>query len=378
MARNLLHFAFAVLLLMAAIAPSAAAEKTCIVDFQASGCPHCANLKQHFAGLEQEYDLDVHYIDANKDSSAFIAMLKKHEVPVEFWGKVPTVFVGDEYCIGDAPCIEMLDEKLESLEGAECPAEIAGIISPNENQTGNNTGNNGTGAVSLTIPGITGLALVDAVNPCALAVLIILISSILLKDPRHRKKALLSGLAFSIAVFAAYFTLGALIIIGLKWLMGITSLSTAWLYKAFGAFAVILGLLNIKDYFWYGAGGFILEVPMKWRPRMKSFLQSVTSIKGAFIVGILVSVFLLPCTSGPYFVAGGLLAGIPAVSAMPWLFYYNFLFVSPMIALTLIICGGFVAVDEVSGWRERNIRRLHLFAGIVLAGLGIAMLAGLV
>ena len=148
--------------------------------------------------------------------------------------------------------------------------------------------------------------------------------------------------------------------------------------QAFGVFAIIIGILNIKDYFKYGAGGFVMEVPRKWRPAMKHFLKNVTSIKGAFIVGIIVSLFLLPCTSGPYFVAGGLLAGVSWAKAIPWLAYYNLLFVAPMVAITIFIYGSFTAVEEVSGWRERNIRRLHLVAGIILVGLGIAMVAGLI
>ncbi len=49
-----------------------------------------------------------------------------------------------------------------------------------------------------------------------------------------------------------------------------------------------------------------------------------------------------------------------------------------MVAITIFVYGSFTAVEEVSGWRERNIRRLHLFAGIILVGLGIAMVTGLI
>jgi len=36
-------------------------------------------------------------------------------------------------------------------------------------------------------------------------------------------------------------------------------------------------------------------------------IQSAVSPMGAFVIGVLVSLFLLPCSSGPYFVVLGLL-----------------------------------------------------------------------
>lgn len=349
-------FIFALSLIML---PSVSAA-TCIYDFKLDGCPHCIKVEAFLDDMEESYDIDVKYLDANENSELFASLLKQYDVPIKDWGKVPAVFIGDYACVGDTPCITNLEGKIIEFENAPCPD---GTVLPE-------------GGLDLTIAGITGLALVDAINPCALAVLIILLSTILLRNPKKKKKALYSGIAFSIAVYLCYFIMGMLIVLGLKWVTAVTSLSPAWLYRAFGVFAIILGILNIKDYVKYGAGGFVMEVPRKWRPSMKHFIQSVTSIKGAFIVGIIVSLFLLPCTAGPYFVAGGLLAGVEWMSALPWLLYYNFLFILPMIAITIFVYYGFTAVEEVSGWRERNIRRLHLVAGIILVGLGLAMVLG--
>ena len=360
-----------VLALALFIIPAAYAGHTCIFMFYAHGCPHCANLEEFLHEMEGKHDISVKYIDANKESALFARMLKQYDVPMAQWGLVPIAFVGDYYCLGDSPCITTLEPKIIEHKGAGCPGD-------GEPVEDNLTGMPEEEKIDFTFAGITGLALVDAINPCALAVLVILLSTILLRDPKKKKKALLSGLAFSASVFLCYFIMGVLIVFGLKWVTSVTMLSTVWLYKAFGVFAIIIGIFNIKDYFKYGAGGFVMEVPMRWRPKMKSFLKSVTSVRGAFIVGIIVSLFLLPCTAGPYFVAGGLLAGVKWATAIPWLAYYNILFVAPMIAITIFVYGSFTAVEEVSGWRERHIRRLHLFAGIILLGLGIAMVTGLI
>ena len=175
--------------------------------------------------------------------------------------------------------------------------------------------------------GLAGLAVVDAVNPCALAVLTILLTSILLKYPKQKIKALTTGISFTSSIFICYFAMGLLIILGFKSVTALSSLSTSWVYKLLGLFAIIVGILNIKDFFRYGGGGFLMEVPRSWRPRMKNIINSTTSPLGAFFVGLVVSLFLLPCTSGPYFVAGGLLSGVSWLSAFPLLILYNIIFI---------------------------------------------------
>ena len=112
------------------------------------------------------------------------------------------------------------------------------------------------------------------------------------------------------------------------------------------------------------------------RPKVKKIIKDITSPKGAFTIGFIVTLFLLPCTMGPYIIASGLLAEIGTLAAIPWLMYYNLLFVLPMIIIVLIVYFGFKKVDEVSGWKERNIKRLHLVAGILLFLVGVALLNG--
>jgi cytochrome c biogenesis protein CcdA len=93
---------------------------------------------------------------------------------------------------------------------------------------------------------------------------------------------------------------------------------------------------------------------------------------------LIVSFFLTPCTGGPYFVAGGILSKTNFIQAIPYLLLYMIIFISPMIAITLIVYFGFMAVEDISGWREKNIKNLHWIAGLILLGLGIAMLFGLI
>lgn len=224
--------------------------------------------------------------------------------------------------------------------------------------------------MELTLPVLISAAAVDAVNPCAFAVLIILLTTILATNKRG--KALGAGLAFSLSVFISYILMGLGLFTAIQF-----SGANMLVYKGIGLLAVIVGLANIKDYVSYGAGGFVMEVPLSWRPTMKKIIKSVTSVPGAFAVGFVVSLFLLPCTSGPYVVVLGMLAKESTrVAAMPLLLLYNAIFVTPMVGLTLLVYFGLATTEKAEKWRTERIRYLHLFAGILMLAVGVALLAG--
>ena len=113
-----------------------------------------------------------------------------------------------------------------------------------------------------------------------------------------------------------------------------------------------------------------------FRPKVKRILARVASPGGAFVAGCIVALFLLPCTIGPYFIAGSILAEMSFFATTPWLLFYNVVFVLPMIAITLLVFGGISGVKDLSDWKDRNIRVLHLVSGIIILLLGIVLLFG--
>ncbi|OGZ33387.1 MAG: hypothetical protein A2Y98_03630 [Candidatus Portnoybacteria bacterium RBG_19FT_COMBO_36_7] len=250
----------------------------------------------------------------------------------------------------------------------------AAFLLPQNSQAQEGICKTGLQSLNLTTWAVVCGAAVDAINPCEFAILILLMASMLV-DENNRKKALFTGLAFSAAIFIAYFLMG----IGLLSLIRQYTLSfTGTFYKIVGILAIIIGLLNIKDYFWYGGGGFLMEVPQSWRPKMKSLIKSVTNPIGAFLIGLLVSLFLLPCTSGPYAVILGMLATkITFTSAVFYLILYNLIFVLPMLVVVFAMYWG-LSPEKAEDWRKNKIRLLHLIAGVILVALGIVILFGLI
>ncbi len=224
---------------------------------------------------------------------------------------------------------------------------------------------------------IVSLAAVDAINPCALAVMTIVLMSLLIHDPKKRSNILWGGVAFSLAVFILYFLYGLIMIQFFSHLIPETGKFSFYVFKGFGMFAIILGILNLKDFIVYKPGGIATEMPLKLRPKMKSLVKKITTPKGAFIIGLFVTLFLLPCTIGPYIIASGKLSTVNFLKTIPWLLLYNLIFILPMLGITLAIYLGLTSVDKVSGWKEKNIKYLHLIEGSILTILGILMFTGI-
>lgn len=223
---------------------------------------------------------------------------------------------------------------------------------------------------------ITSLALADSVNPCAIAILAMILVAIMIQHPEKKHKVLQAGLAFIASVFIGYLFYGAIIVqffnLFAQWLRENSSI----VFNGLAILSMILGALNIKDYFIYRPGGIATEMPLYLRPRVKLIINKITSPAGAFLIGFIVTLFLLPCTIGPYIIASGLLAELDLLGALPWLVYYNIVFVLPMLAITLIIYLGISGIEDVEDWKARNIKRLHLIAGILLFFVGFSLLMG--
>jgi len=223
---------------------------------------------------------------------------------------------------------------------------------------------------SLTPWAVVCGAAVDAINPCSLSILILLMASSLVNG--ERKKALKAGLSFIAAVYFTYFLLGIGVLAVIR---TYTVTFSPLFYQIVGVMAILFGLFNIKDYFWYGKV-FLMEVPLLWRPKMKELIFGVTSPKGAFLIGLLISLFLLPCLSGPYAVILAMLAtNKELLHALIYMVLYNIIFILPMTAVVLAMYFG-LPPEKAEAWRKEKLRLSHLIAGIILLALGVIILGG--
>jgi cytochrome c biogenesis protein CcdA/glutaredoxin len=328
--------------------------------FYGKGCPHCGSALNFLDSLSEDYPslmVVKHETYFNQDERELFEKLT-NAYGNEIEG-VPTTFINDKSFVGFSDSIgNSIEQEVQNCINTNCDDPLTQI-------------KEGTNIIQkITIPAVISAAIVDAINPCAFAVLIILVSTILIS--KNRKRALLAGLAFSLSIFISYFLMG----IGLYSAIQASGLDHTF-YLIVAILAIFIGLFNLKDYFWYGKW-FVMEVPRSWRPKMKSLIGGITSVPGAFGIGFIVSLFLLPCTSGPYIVILGLLAKSTTKSyAILLLVLYNLIFILPMILITLAIFFGFTTTKKAEKLRQKKLKILHLIAGIIILCLGVGMLVSI-
>jgi cytochrome c biogenesis protein CcdA len=222
---------------------------------------------------------------------------------------------------------------------------------------------------TLSLPLILGAGLIDGINPCAFAVLIFMMGY-LTRVSKGRVKLFFMGLTYIFTVYITY------LLVGLG-LLGVVQApiisSTIYLIAAF--IAIITGLLNIKDYFYYGEG-LSLRIPKSQSERINAWV-SKASIPAAIAVGFMVSLFELPCTGSVYLVILALLSQSETYfTALTYLFLYNLMFVLPLIVMFVAIMSGY-SVKRAKEWKEEHKNVMKLISGLLLISLGVWMLWGI-
>ncbi|MBI4159448.1 hypothetical protein HY500_04315 [Candidatus Woesearchaeota archaeon] len=230
-----------------------------------------------------------------------------------------------------------------------------------------------------TLPVVITTALIDSINPCAIGVLILLIGTLLLLS-HDKKKMLRVGLIYITAVYVTYFLAGIGLLFFLQKigaliftvpLLGAISVSN--FIGVIVALIVILGgLVEIKDFFWYGKG-FSLSISPKNAKRIKKYIKNVT-IPGTILLGIFVAGVELPCTGGPYLAITTLLSKIGLnFTIVSYLLFYNFIFVLPLITILGLTYFG-MSTKKVKEWKQSGRRWMRLVTGIVMLALGVLLI----
>ncbi len=219
---------------------------------------------------------------------------------------------------------------------------------------------------NLTIPALVGGAAIDSINPCAFAVMIFLLGYLLALG--SSKLILRVGLVYIVTIFTIYF------LAGLGLLRALTAFGVAGIiYKVAAVILLFVGLINVKDFFWYGRG-FTLAIPESKKPLIQKYIKKA-SIPAAIVLGFLVSAFELPCTGGVYIAILGLLANSQELQAIPYLLLYNFIFVLPLFIILGLVYFG-ISAKQMEEWRTKNRKWLRLVLGLGSLILGVLMLMG--
>ncbi|HRX64004.1 MAG TPA: cytochrome c biogenesis protein [Candidatus Absconditabacterales bacterium] len=404
------------------------------IFFYGNGCPHCASVENFFQenNVVEKYDVDVREMYFNRDNlDTFYYYIDKLGIDNSRAG-VPFLVIDNDsncnYLMGDVKIIDFF----ESLIETESEQIEDNLYNNSTNNSPNNSHNNDTQEVHSSIPenlilstehndidenidnvqkdnesldeieqceeindeevsgkletesdleNLAGnhakflgimmpAALADSINPCAFAVMLILLSTILV-ETKNKKRAILAGLLFALSIFISYFAMGLGLFSALA-----TAGNTMLIKRIVGILGIIVGLANLKDFFRYGKG-FIMEVPLSRRPRLQKTIKSIVSPIGAFFTGFVISLFLLPCTSGPYITILGYLASESKninLRGYIYLAIYNIIFIIPMLIITLLVGLGFKSAEELAAIKKKNSKIIHLIVGLLMLGLGLYVL----
>ncbi|HLP79493.1 MAG TPA: GAP family protein [Acidobacteriota bacterium] len=220
-------------------------------------------------------------------------------------------------------------------------------------------------SIELALPTLTTIvltALVDSINPCAIGVLILLISTLMVS--KKKEKMLKVGMLYIFAIFLTYFAYG----LGLTAFMASIPLVVAeYISIVVGVLVVLAGLYEIKDYFWYGQG-FSLAIPHEYVEKIQKKMQNV-SISTVVFLGIFVASVELPCTGGPYLAITLLLSQNFDMTAFLMLVIYNIIFVLPLVVILVAVLLG-AKLQNIQNWKQNNKSFMRVAIGLLLVGLG--------
>ncbi len=210
---------------------------------------------------------------------------------------------------------------------------------------------------------VLGSAAVDSINPCAIGVLILMIS-VLMGGGKSVRRILLLGGLYIFAIFLTYFLAG----LGLLYfLAAIPLFVTEYISITVGSVIVLFGLVEIKDYFWYGRG-FSLGIPVYFAKKIHNLTKN-TTIPGVMLLGAFVAGVELPCTGAPYLAIIAILSTNFNFVAFLMLIVYNIVFVLPLLVILLMVAAG-VKLHVVKKWKQESRGLMRLAIGLLLVGLG--------
>lgn len=214
-----------------------------------------------------------------------------------------------------------------------------------------------------TIGTVVITAIVDSINPCAIGVLILLIST-LLGSAMSKGRILKIGLIYISAVYITYFLAGLALI---SFLHYIPLWITEYISIIVGSVVILMGLVEIKDYFWYGEG-FSLQINPDKAKKIHNLLEKVT-VPGVLFLGAFVAGVELPCTGGPYLAITFVLSQNFNIYALLLLTLYNVIFVLPLIIILMLAFFG-TKIQKIKKWKQSSRSKMRLAIGILLVLLG--------
>ncbi len=341
-------------------------------------CPHCTAAKAYlptFVALRPGLRVVLHAVDEDAAARDALSRLAREG---GFWPPgVPTFVYRGRVLVGFSDAAQSGPELARLVDDAGALPTSADVAQPAASAPGSagriNAGRWGVlSAAELGLPLFTlAVGLLDGFNPCAMWVLLFLLS--LLVRLHDRRRMLLIAGTFVLVSGAVYYAFMA------AWLNVFLAVGlTAALRNALALLAFVIGALNIKD-FVIGLRGPTLSIPDAAKPGLYARMRSVMlarslplALLGVAGLAVAVNFIELLCTAGLPAMYTAILAQQDLAPAAHY--GYLLLYILGYVADDSVMVGTAVFALSQGKLDEGTGRSLKLVSGLVMVALGLVLL----
>ena len=352
------------------LAESASAACESVDIYVRDGCPHCEQASAFLQRVKREHPsvtINVFEVSGNAQNLARLEQLSQANGIAR--PGVPTLVICDLVIVGYAEQLGTPQKILSTLgiESDRLAQPVAGAIPQMITLP---FGQLDLSTMKLPVLTVV-LGLVDGFNPCAMWVLLFLLS--LLVNIKNRGRVLLVAGVFVLVSGLVYFAFMA------AWLNLFLVLEYGRpLQVVLGGLGIIIGGIHIKDFFAPGRGVH-LAIPEGARPTLYSRVRAVIqaenligALVGVTLVAVLVNLLELLCTAGLPALYTHVLAQhqLNTGSYFGYLALYNLAYIfddSLMVALVVVTMSRHKLQAQQGRW-------LKLVSGLLISALAITLL----
>jgi thiol-disulfide isomerase/thioredoxin len=360
-----------------------------IYFFWGKNCPHCADEKPFLQKLEEKYNnvkVQSFEVTANSKNLKLLQETGKKLNANVAGALVPFTVVGEHYFVGwynEETTGKAIEEALLCAINEDCPDIVSSIIESKNEESEFQKPNNlpdklnlpilgDISIKNLSLPAITFLlALIDGFNPCAMWVLLFLIS--LLLGMKDRKRMWVLGITFIFASGIVYFLFLT------AWLNLFLFLGFVfWVRILIGLIALGAGGYNLWDWYQNKDGG-CKVVEGKKRKKVFEQIKAVAQKKeflfaffGMILLAFAVNLVELICSAG----LPAIFTQVLALNKLPnWQYYFYLVFYIIIFMIDDLLVF-FVAMTTLRavGIESKYAKFSKLIGGIVILIIGLLML----
>lgn len=383
-----------VLLLLLLIPTLVSAKEVNLYLFHGDGCPHCAKEREYLKEIEKEYDdVNIHLYEVWYDTDNQELMAKVKKELNSSTNYVPLTIIGDKYTVGFNDNTKlMIKNNIEKCLKEDCEDVVGNVLA---GKTANETtikkevkepkkdkedsikdlpilGKVDVKKVSLPIMSAV-IGLVDGFNPCAMWVLVFLISMLL--GTKDRKKMWILGLTF---LFTSAFIY---LLFMVAWLNVAIKMNTViWLRITIAIIAIIAAFINLKSFYKSlkkDTGCEVVDSKKRKNiiEKIKKFTLEkslILGLLGVMTLAVSVNFIELACSAGLPLLFTQILAlnNLSKLSYMIYILIYILFFLIDDIIVFVIA----MFTLKITGISNKYSKYSHLIGGIIMLLIGLFMI----